>query len=65
MEEAIYTQRTSSKMEFERPNLPSLIIGDVLVAYRGNSKRQIQPTKAAGNIAEQTEPMRNKGVPGA
>ena len=52
MEEDIYTKRTSSRMEFKSPDLPSLKIGDVLVAYRGNSKRQIQPPKAAGNIAE-------------
>ena len=52
MEEGIYTNPTSSKMEFKSPDPPSLTIGDVPVAYRGNSKPQIQPKKAAGNIAE-------------
>ena len=52
MEEDIHTKRTISRMEFKSPDLPSLKIGDVLAAYRGNSKRQIQTTKAAGNISE-------------
>ena len=52
IEEAICTRYTSLKMELKNLDLPSLITRDVLVAYRRNSKRQIQSPKAADNSAE-------------
>ena len=45
-------QHISSKCALKNLDLPTLIAGDVLVAYRGNSKRQIQQSKATGNNAK-------------